>query len=150
MRLTRRALKLPAKPVEFQYPLQNHILATKMLEIMRMERGIGLAATQVGERRRVFVMEIDGVTKVCFNPEITGSSDNWVDYNEGCLSFKGESCILKRPDAVTTRYQDWQGQVTQEELTGIWARCFQHEMDHLNGITMWDRYKEQHAEQSGN
>lgn len=115
-----------------------------------MERGIGLAATQVGERRRVFVMEIDGVTKVCFNPEITAASGNWVDYNEGCLSFKGESCILKRPEAVTTRYQDWQGQVTQEELTGIWARCFQHEMDHLNGITMWDRYKEQHAEQSGN
>ena len=150
MRLTRRALKLPAKPVEFRYPVQNHVLATKMLEIMRMERGIGLAATQVGERRRVFVMEIDGTTRVCFNPEIITASDVWTDYNEGCLSFRGESCILKRPESVTVRYQDYQGSSTEETLSGIWARCFQHELDHLNGITMWDRYKEQHANQSGN
>jgi peptide deformylase len=150
MRLTRRVLKLPAKPVGFEYPLRNHILATKMLEIMRMERGIGLAATQVGERQRLFVMEIDGVTRCCFNPEITHSADNWVDYNEGCLSFKGESCIIKRPETVDVRYQEYQGEWRQEQLTGLAARCFQHELDHLNGITMWDRYKEQHAEQSGN
>ena len=119
-----------------------------MIELMRAENGIGLAAPQIGISRRVFVMEIGDRRWACFNPEIIGHSQNVVDFNEGCLSFKGDSCIIKRPESITVRYQNHRGEWQQETLDGLVARCFQHELDHLDGITMWDRYKEQHAEQS--
>lgn len=150
MRLTNRVLKRRAKPANFDYPVRNQNLANAMLEFMRQQRGIGLAATQVGRTIRLFVMEIDNQQYICFNPEITQASQNIVDFDEGCLSFPGDSCIIKRPDEITVGYQDAQGRWYRGRLSGLPARCFQHELDHLDGITMWDRYKEQHAEQSGN
>jgi peptide deformylase len=148
MKLTKKVLHNVAKPMEFSWPYQNSDLANRMLKLMREERGIGLAAPQVGISKRLFVMEINGVTRACFNPEITKASNNLVDFDEGCLSFPGKSCIIKRPDTVEVRYFNLQGQAQEETLTGIEARCFQHELDHLDGITMWDRHKEQNAEQS--
>jgi peptide deformylase len=124
------------------------MLADEMLAFMRQEKGIGLAAPQIGRSTRVFVMEVYGRVRCCFNPEILSSSDILSDFDEGCLSFPGGSCTIKRPDAVKVRYQDAHGSCIEEELQGLAARCFQHELDHLNGITMYDRQKEQHAEQS--
>jgi peptide deformylase len=147
MKLTKRVLQHKAKPINFDYPVSNELLAQNMLEFMRSENGIGLAAPQIGISKRVFVMEIAGRQWHCFNPEIVQSSQNTVDFNEGCLSFKGDSCIIKRPESISVRYQDHSGDWYQEVLDGLAARCFQHELDHLDGITMWDRYKEQHAEQ---
>jgi peptide deformylase len=118
-----------------------------MLILMRDHNGIGLSATQIGCSRRVFVMCISGRTRLCFNPEITESSTVFADYDEGCLSFPGDQCTITRPDWVRVRYQDPTGLVTEDTLVALEARCFQHELDHLDGITMWDRYKEQHAEQ---
>jgi peptide deformylase len=146
MKLTRRVLHLPAKPVQFGYPAQNLQLERNLLGFMRQEKGIGLAAPQVGIRSRVFVMEIDDRSRACFNPEIQKTSDDLVEFNEGCLSFQGDQCILIRPGEIWAKYQDHQGQWISEYLTGLEARCFQHELDHLDGITMWDRYKEQNAE----
>ena len=148
MKLTKRVLHNQAKPCDFQWPYQNSELANRMLQIMRKENGIGLAATQIGISKRIFVMEVSGITRACFNPEILQSSQNLVDFNEGCLSFPGEQCTIKRPDSISVKYHNVQGVIIQEELSGLEARCFQHELDHLDGITMWDRYKEQHAEQS--
>ena len=150
MKLTNRVLKNRAKPVDFKYPLQNDVMSQDMIEFMRAENGIGLAAPQIGISRRVFVMEIGNQKWVCFNPEIIRHSQNVVDFNEGCLSFKGDSCIIRRPESIEVRYQNYRGEWQQETLDGLVARCFQHELDHLDGITMWDRYKEQHAEQSRN
>jgi peptide deformylase len=121
-----------------------------MLEFMHSQDAIGLAANQIGRDVRLFVMSVSGVTRYCFNPEITDIEPNSVEMAEGCLSFKGKHCTIQRPDQILVRYQDPEGTWTQAKLTGLESRCFQHELDHLNGITMWDRQKEQHAEQSGN
>jgi peptide deformylase len=114
---------------------------------MQKEGGIGLASNQCGERVRMFIMLIDGKFWECFNPEITECSTDLTEFNEGCLSFKGDSCIIKRPSTINVKYYDAQGKEHVELLEGLPARCFQHELDHLNGITMHDRYKEQNAEQ---
>ena len=145
MKLTKRVLYHTAKPVDFQYPVRNQVLADQMLDFMRLSRGIGLAATQIGQIKKLLVMEVHGKQKICFNPEITGQSEVFTDYDESCLSFPGEQCIISRPDWVAVRYQDAHGFFVNDTLVGLEARCFQHELDHLNGITMWDRHKEQHA-----
>ena len=150
MELTRRTLELKCKPVEFVNQWINEDLVMRMTAAMRQYGGIGLAANQVGERVRLFVMLIDGHNWACFNPEILESSTDLTDFDEGCLSFPGESCIIKRPNTIDVRYYDVAGIEIIEKLTGLPSRCFQHELDHLNGITMHDRYKEQNAEQSGN
>lgn len=144
MKLTRRVLHHTAKPVEFRYPWQNERLVQELLDLMTAENGIGLAAPQVGISQRVFVMKIGLKSWACFNPEIIKSGDDFVLFDEGCLSFPGESCSITRPNSIEVSYQTAQGQEVKEQLTGLAARCFQHELDHLDGITMHDR-KAQHA-----
>lgn len=148
MKLTRRVLHNRAKPVDFKKVFQNRALAQEMLDFMNHEQALGLAATQIGIAKRIFVMNIHGRERACFNPEIVESSQVLQEFDEGCLSFPGESCILLRPGSITVRYQTAEGEWQQDDMAGLEARCFQHELDHLDGITMWDRYKEQHAEQS--
>lgn len=148
MKLTKRVLHNKAKAVTFDWPHSNRVLAEKMLDFMRQEKGIGLAAPQIGQSKRLFVMSVHGRERLCFNPEIIKSSEVFTDFDEGCLSFPGDQCIIKRPDWVEVSYQDDCGNVIVDNLVGLEARCFQHELDHLDGITMWDRYKEQHAKQS--
>jgi len=150
MNLTKRVLYKKAKPADFRCPEQNHLLVQQMRGFVLQENGIGLAAPQIGISRRVFVMETQGWHRACFNPEITSASENLVDFDEGCLSFPGEHCIITRPDWIDVKYQDWAGEWHSERFSGVLARCFQHELDHLDGITMWQRQKEQYAEQSGN
>lgn len=147
MELTRRTLKLTLKPADLHNQWANEDLVKRMQTLMHREGGIGLAANQCGERVRMFIMLIDGVFWECFNPEITEFSTDLTEFNEGCLSFKGESCIIKRPSTINVKYYDAKGKDHVERLEGLPARCFQHELDHLNGITMHDRYKEQNAEQ---
>ena len=147
MKLTRRVLHNRARPADFRSSDSNLKLADSMLSLMREHNAIGLAATQIGHSRRIFVMCISGRTRLCFNPEITESSTVLADYDEGCLSFPGDQCTINRPDWVRVRYQDPSGAVTEDTLVALEARCIQHELDHLDGITMWDRHKEQHAEQ---
>lgn len=148
--LTKRVLYKPAKAVDFDHPWQNQKLADDLIVRMRFHQGIGLAATQVGISLRVFVMEIGGWQWRCFNPQIDDQSPELGDWAEGCLSFPKEQCIIKRPIWVDVSYQDFQGTWHSERLADIRARCFQHELDHLSGITMHQRLEEQHAKQSGN
>jgi peptide deformylase len=148
MHLTRRTLALTLKTMNLSNCWYNEDLAERLHRLMKAENAIGLAANQVGLRDRCFVMQIDQTRWSCFNPEIIEMGHDLVDFEEGCLSFKGESCIIKRPDSITVRYRDAANCEHTEQLTGLASRCFQHELDHLNGITMWDRYKEQNAEQS--
>jgi peptide deformylase len=149
MKLTRRVLLNQAKPWVFTgCDFQTEKLGKEMLSLMRKENGIGLAATQIGLSKRVFVMQVDGRERVCFNPEIVSASDMLAEFAEGCLSFPGEQCIIKRPDTIAVRYQDYRGEWVNDEMTGLEARCFQHELDHLNGIVMHDRQKEQDATES--
>ena len=147
MELTRRTLKLTLKPADLGNYWANQDLVQRMQTLMCKEGGIGLAANQCGERVRMFIMLIDNKFWECFNPEILEYSTDLTEFNEGCLSFKGDYVIIKRPDTIRVRYFDAQRTEFNETLTGLPARCFQHELDHLNGITMHDRYKEQNAEQ---
>lgn len=146
MKLTKRILHLVAKPVRFEYPMQNQILARQLLEFMIENDGIGLAAPQVGIGLRMFVMKIGLRSYICCNPEIISSSGNLSEFAEGCLSFPGKGCIISRPDTVLVRYQQVDGTVAEEELSGLAARCYQHELDHLDGVTMFDRQEREYAE----
>jgi peptide deformylase len=148
MKLSARVLHKKSRAVQFKWPWQNRLLAESMHNFMRTQNGIGLAAPQIGISKRLFVMEVSGTKWNCFNPEIVESALTLVDWDEGCLSFPGDRCIIKRPLWVGVRYQDHEGSWKEETLDGLAARCFQHELDHLDGITMWDRKKEQNAEQS--
>jgi len=148
MELTRRTLKLVLKPADLGNQWANEDLVERMQVLMNTEGGIGLAANQCGERVRMFIMSINGKFWECFNPEITEYSADLAEFNEGCLSFKDEYVIIKRPSTINVRYYDSKGTEHLERLEGLPARCFQHELDHLNGITMHDIYKEQNAEKS--
>lgn len=150
MKLTRRVLTHRAKPVDFKYPYQNKTLAQELLTFMRENNGIGLAAPQVGISKRMFVMEVSNRERICINPEIVEASDVLTEFEEGCLSFPGDQCTIKRPDTIIVRYQDAEGIWIEDNLVGLEARCFQHELDHLDGITMHDKVKDQNAKQSGN
>jgi peptide deformylase len=99
-------------------------------------RAEGLAANQVGELVRMFVIR-DAVTEeyiTCINPEILASKTDLLDSKEGCLSFPGVNETVKRSEAIHVRYQDEGGQVQEVWFTGVNAVAFQHELDHLNGI----------------
>ena len=148
MKLTRRVLFRAGRLAGFEWPYQNQRLADEMLAFMRHAGGIGLAAPQIGRSLRLFVMEVQGRTRICFNPEIVEASQNTADFPEACLSFPNEQCIIKRPDTIIVRYQDADGVWTETNLVGLEARCFQHELDHLDGITMHERAKGQHATES--
>lgn len=148
MKLTNKILHRSCRPATFEQAARNHWLCEQMLELMQRQGGIGLAANQTGLDLRLFVMKVDDRTRHCFNPEIVSSGPKSTRMEEGCLSFAGKSCIIQRPDVILVRYQDHEGRWIQDRLQDLESRCYQHELDHLNGITMWHRQKEQDAEQS--
>ena len=101
----------------------------------------GLAATQLGEAVRMFVIkdtESDGYL-VCVNPEILERNSEEISSREGCLSFPGVYQPIKRSTSVRVRFQDENGQVVERWLSGINAAAFQHELDHLDGVLFIDR-----------
>lgn len=114
-------------------------LVALMFATMRMEGGVGLAAPQIGKSYRVFVMGDDTTFKACFNPEIIRASDELAVAEEGCLSFPGLKLKVKRPAEIDVRYWNAEGEIREESLTGLWARCYQHELDHLNGVCFIDK-----------
>lgn len=117
-------------------------LATDMQRAMIMERGIGLAAPQVGRRIRMLVAEDDRSartrTLVLVNPEITAVSRETDAFNEGCLSLPELFADVRRPVEVRVRYQDLEGREQELRDDGLLARIIQHEYDHLEGILFVD------------
>lgn len=107
-------------------------LLDDMKETMEKADGVGLAAVQVGVLRRVIVINVgDGLIEL-INPEIIEVSGEQ-EGQEGCLSVPGRWGIVKRPDFVKLRAQNRKGQWRLYEGTGLKARCFCHEIDHLDG-----------------
>ena len=109
-----------------------------MFEVMYKAPGIGLAATQIGVQRQIFVYDIDDKREVILNPQIAESSGEWV-YDEGCLSIPGLYVEMLRPKNVLVRGINLQGNQVEFEADELLARLFQHEVDHLNGVLMFDR-----------
>jgi len=102
------------------------------------DSGIGLAAPQVGIQRQIFVWDMGDQPMVVVNPMIVESDGEWV-YDEGCLSIPGLYVEMTRPKTVLMRGIDLNGNEVAIEADELEARLFQHELDHLNGVLMFDR-----------
>jgi len=102
------------------------------------ENGLGLAAPQVGVQKQIFVWEMDEEPMTIINPEIVESRGEWV-YDEGCLSIPGLYVEIARPNEVLMRGLDLDGNEIEIEADELMGRLFQHELDHLNGVLMFDR-----------
>ena len=109
-------------------------LLAALKNICEDERGLGLAANQIGSNLRVFVLNFNGM-KVYVNPEILEQEDDFVFDGEGCLSFPGEVYCTRRFKRIKIRSDSGPDEI----LAGIEAVAFQHELDHLDGITMHKR-----------
>jgi peptide deformylase len=133
-------LRQPCGPVE-QFDERLRALVAKMFSVMYEHNGVGLAAPQVGVGLCIFIAnashEADG-ERVYINPHLI-SSEGSQDGEEGCLSFPGIYCRIKRAAITTIRAQDLQGNVFEETGEGLLARAFQHEYDHLQGRLLIDR-----------
>jgi peptide deformylase len=108
-------------------------------ETRKANRALGLAANQVGIPLRIFVMGNDFCEFTCINPEIIEQSESRIIETEGCLSFPGLVLKVSRAAEIKVRYRDADFKEVECVFTGLFARCFQHELDHLNGITFTDR-----------
>lgn len=106
----------------------------EMFVVMEQSRGVGLAAPQVGLQKRFFIMNVNEPI-VCINPEIVDRSEEMIVTKEGCLSYPNLFLNVKRHAEVRVRYTDDNGDEIVRLLNGLEARCFQHELDHLDGVT---------------
>lgn len=116
-------------------------LADRMFEVMFVDKGVGLAAPQVGVTARLLVASpsFEPTDRlVLINPRIV-AEDGWEDMEEGCLSFPSIYCKVKRRKLITVEAVGLEGQPVTEQLEGFAARVVQHEMDHLDGRLLVDR-----------
>lgn len=116
-----------------EFPIHPIELANNLIETMSHHKGLGLSANQCGLPYRVFVMW-SSEPLACFNPRIVDSSTKQVSLEEGCLSFPELVIPIKRSQSIKVRYQDFKGEMHTEVFSGMTARVFQHELDHLDGI----------------
>lgn len=119
-------------------PEDSEAFAQRLLKTMRAFGGIGLAAPQVEQYYKVFVVHAEQPFAV-FNPTITWFSDEVVDLDEGCLSFPALKVKVRRPKHIRVRFQSHTNETIVKRFTGMTARVFQHEYDHLEGITFFER-----------
>ncbi len=118
-------------------------LMDDMLETMYVAPGIGLAAPQVGELKRLIVVDVakDEAPRdphALINPELVWVSDEDSTYEEGCLSVPEHYADVTRPARIRVRYLDREGEIRELEADGLLATVIQHEMDHLDGILFID------------
>jgi len=152
-------LKTISEPVEAVTDELRTLIAD-MFETMYDAPGIGLAAIQVGVPKRILVIDLqepaesddehehgehcdhdhEGVKdpRVFINPEILDPSETLRTYEEGCLSVPDQFADVDRPDSVTARWLDENGEQHEERIEGMLATCLQHEMDHLEGVLFID------------
>ena len=139
-------LKTVSQPVELmsdgRVPAHVIRLGIDMLETSRKVSGAGMAAVQVGEPLRMFVMDLsrhggDAITFI--NPEIVETAEEKVTQKEGCLSMPGCFIDVERPKWARINYIGTDGSEKEYRAEGLAALCCQHEMDHLDGIRNIDR-----------
>lgn len=133
-----------SEPWNFLIDQNPEQLEKAMIQFMLEAKGIGLAANQIGLTKRVFVMgsyNIPGFPEpfALFNPKIIEASTEMVLDQEGCLSYPDLYLTVKRPSWVVAEYQNSKGDLVEARFEGYLAKCFQHELDHLNGVCFVDR-----------
>lgn len=127
------------EPFNFDGTVDTHELELRMTALMQAYNGMGIAANQVGFDQRVIVVQPKGQLPIgMFNPEIISQSGICTD-EEGCLSFPGLFIKVERSDNITVNYLDKDQKPCTIILTGMDAKCVQHEIDHLDGICFISR-----------
>jgi peptide deformylase len=152
------ALRKPTKRVK-EITDELRKLIADMFETMYAAEGIGLAAPQVGRNERVAVVDVEGKKFTLINPEVLSTSDSPEKAEEGCLSIPDIYGDVERPAEVTIRATDENGNQYQETAGELLGRCFQHEIDHLDGklfidylsplkrkaaLSKWEKAKEEY------
>jgi peptide deformylase len=126
---------------EYTDPLPNPImtnLVNRLKLTMKLYGGIGLSANQCGVYERLFVIGSEDYQMTCINPKVIAVSEELEKSEEGCLSFPALKLSIKRPVWADVEYTDENGKLNQIRLTGLTARCFLHELDHMNGVKFTD------------
>ncbi len=132
-------LRKVAKPVS-DFPAELEAVARRMLELMRREEGVGLAAPQVGLSIRLFVCNVDGDAKrdlICINPRFI-TLEGAEEKEEGCLSLPSVKVLMRRATHAVMEAHDLSGRTFRAEGDGLAARVWQHESDHLDGRLIID------------
>ena len=124
-------LREDTKPVD-EITDDLRLLARNMFETMYLAKGIGLAAPQVGRTERMAVVDVEDNPLVIINPEIL-AAEGKAKGEEGCLSIPDVYGDVERPAKVRVRATDLDGKSFEIEADGLFARCLQHEIDHLHG-----------------
>ena len=142
------ALRMKAHDVtEFDEELVA--LVERMQILMKDAQGVGLAATQLGMLRRVFVFDPDDTgPQAVVNPRLLDAADEQETDEEGCLSLRDVRVPVERPIRVTLEGKDPAGEDVRHELEGLAARVVQHEVDHLDGVLIIDRTDAEHRKQA--
>jgi peptide deformylase len=122
-------------------PVNPNQFASTLVETCKEHKGIGLSANQCGFPYRVFVMGAGDSYVAFYNPKIISYSVETKHMIEGCLSFPMLGLRITRPEEIHVQYQDFNGITRETKFVGLSARCFQHELSHLNGLTMLDEAK---------
>ena len=122
-------------------PVNPNEFASTLVETCKLHRGFGLSANQCGFKHRVFVMGAGDEYVAFFNPKLIAESDDKLFMMEGCLSFPLLGLHIERSAGIVVEFHNHLGELKRENLTGISARCFLHELDHLNGVCYTSRVK---------
>lgn len=130
----------PVDPIE---------LANNLIETMKHHKGLGLAANQCGLPYRCFALW-SAEPLVIFNPRIIDQTGEFIELDEGCLTYPNLFIKIKRPKAIKVRFQDAFGETHTEKFIGMTARGFLHEMDHLDGIVYLKRATVPHLNRAWN
>lgn len=129
----------PVASFDFSNPPVDPVyLANSLIATMNHHNGMGLSANQCGLPYRVFVMRSEQ-DAVFYNPKIIDVSSELVNLDEGCLSYPFLFVKIKRPMFIKARYTNAFGETITNKFVGMTARCFLHEMDHLEGINFTQR-----------
>ena len=124
-------------------------LVERMTSLMEDAQGVGLAATQVGVLRRLFVfVDGDDGPRAVVNPQVVERSDETEPDDEGCLSLQGVKVPVERALRVVVEGLDANGNPVRHELEGYGARVVQHELDHLDGVLIIDRTDDEHRKEA--
>jgi len=129
-------LREPTHNVQFPLSSEDQVLLNQMIDTMYLNKGIGLAANQVGYPKRMFVMDITqdkSNSKIFINPFIEKRAEEKLTEEEGCLSCPNKFANVRRPVYVGLKWVCRHGKEQYKTFYGLPARVVQHEMDHLEG-----------------
>jgi peptide deformylase len=133
-------LRKKAQEVENVLDPNIQKLAEDMTETMKEGKGVGLAAPQIGQSIRLITIDVKDEPLILFNPKITFFSKKKEDGEEGCLSLPKKFGQVERSHKVRVKAQDLKGNKIKFKAEGLFARVLQHEIDHLDGILIIDKF----------